>query len=128
MGTSSRHKIYLVRTTSSPHCHSRSVLLQNVEPDLHRKPRPDTWAIVTALFFAVSVFGFLGVYLLYRARVAYSPDVYYQHVTISMLGVGTVLAVLLFGALVFIVVYPLMGLTVTYTFRALVTEIVQIYG
>ena len=123
MGTSSRHKIYLVRTTTSPLCYVR-----NVEPDLHGILAPDAWAIVTALFLAASAFGSLCAYLLDRAKEGYSPHVYYKHVTISMLGYSTVLGYLLLTGLLFILVYPLIGLIVADLSRSLVAGIARTYA
>jgi hypothetical protein len=130
MGTSSRHKIYLVRTTTSPLCYgnSRSNVLWNVEPDLNRKPAPDAWAVVTASILAASAFGSLCAYLLYKVKEGYSPHVYYKHVTVSMLGYSTVLGYLLLTALLFILIYPLIGLIVADLSRSLMAGIARIYA
>jgi hypothetical protein len=80
------------------------------------------------MIFAASAFGSLCGYLLVKAKEGYAPNMYYKHVTISMLGVSTVLGYLLLTALLFIMVYPLIGLIVTDLSRALMAGILRVYA
>ena len=92
-----------------------------------RKPKPDTWAVVTATILSAAAFEVLCEVLLYWSKVSYSSHVYYKHVTLAMLGIPEVLGALALAVMLFMFAYPLMGLFVAFLCGELGAAIVRIY-
>jgi len=125
MHTSTGRKIILLKPTTYGDVRCRNGLA--VEAGVRRKPKPDVWAVVTATMFAAVAFWILCDWLLYWAKVSHSPHIYYEHVTLSMLGFPEVLGWLTLATLLFIFVYPLMGLIVSSICGGLAAAIARIY-
>lgn len=116
MHTATGRKIVLLERTTSPLIYGvRRTAKNGAEPGI---PRPDSWAVAIATLLTTSAFGVFFTYFLYLSKVDYSEfhsvhPVYYKHVTWPMLvdWPAFPLRVMVF-VLLFIIVYPLMGLIV----------------
>ncbi len=129
MKTSTELRVWLVplprSSVRSASCSAVSPCIKPVVPP--PPPKPEVWAVVAATILTGIALGVFCFGLLYWARVNYSPRIYYRHVTLSMLGVPEVLGGLLLGILLFILIYPFMGVVVTFLCKILVTSIARVY-